>query len=187
MELSAFPQWQIFLICLAFGLPAGALYDVFRFLRHAGLNSNLAVLLQDTAYMCLCAVWMFLISGAVNFGVVRVYMAAAFFAGAIIYRLSIGRLTGRVFELVVSLASRAYRRVKTAFKAVISFFCKQTTAIMLIFCSLHKNYRKKSKNSLQDKTTRVYNYKKHNSPATAKRRRGHERGSKRSRARKKAQ
>lgn len=180
MELSAFPQWQIFLICFAWGLPAGVLYDVFRFLRRAGLNSNIAVLLQDTAYMCLCAVWMFLIAGAVNFGVVRVYMAAAFFSGAALYRLSLGRLTGRAFDFVTALASRMFRRVKTALKTVVSFFCKQTSAIISIFCSLHKNYRKKSKNSLPDKTSRVYNNKKHNSPSKAKRRRDRERGSKRS-------
>ena len=178
MELSAFSQWQIFLICLAWGSMAGVLYDVFRFLRKAGLNSRLAVVLQDLAYMCLCALWMFLIASAVNFGVVRVYMAAAFFSGALIYRLTVGRLTGRLFDYIVSGASLAYSKVRSVFKLITSFFCKQTRAILLIFCSLHKNYRKKSKNSLQDKTNRVYNYKNDNLQAKLKGRRSRERGSK---------
>lgn len=160
MEISVFPQWQIFLICLAWGIPCGLFYDLFRFLRKAGLNSRAAVVAEDIIFMCACAVWIFLIASALNFGMIRAYMIIAFFAGVAAYRLTVGRLTGRLFDAVISGATRVFRASKRVIKSVVSFFCKQTGKITVIFCSLHKNYREKFKNNLQVKTNRVYNYKK---------------------------
>lgn len=161
MEISGFPQWQIFLFCLAWGVPAGVLYDVFRFLRKAGLNSRIALACEDIAYMCICAVWLFLLAGAVNLGVIRIYMALAFFGGAVLYRLTLGVLTGRCFDGIISCFTKLFRAVKRTIKRVFSFFCKQTGKITVIFCFLHKNYKEKSKNRLKVKSNKVYNYKKH--------------------------
>lgn len=160
MEISVFPQWQIFIYCLAWGLAAGVLYDVFRFLRKAGLNSPVALVAEDVLYMCLCAVWLFLIASALNFGEIRAYMAAAFFCGAVGYRFTIGILSGKAFDLIISVATKVFRAIKRFIKRIFSFLCKQTGKISVIFCFLHKNNREKSKNSLQDKSDRVYNGKK---------------------------
>ncbi len=188
MEISSFPQWQIFLICLAWGIPCGVLYDVFRFLRKAGLNSRTAVVAEDIIFMCICALWIFLIASALNYGMIRAYMIIAFFTGAALYRLTAGRLTGRCFDAVISAVARVYGALKRVIKAVVSFFCKQTGKITVIFCSLHKNYREKLKNILQVKTNRVYNYKKHSSTVKSKGRGNESEGrSKRSCRRKKAE
>lgn len=160
MEISSFPQWQIFIYCLAWGTAAGALYDVFRFLRKAGLNSIVALVVEDVLYMCLCAVWLFLIASALNFGEIRAYMSAAFFCGAVVYRFTIGVLSGKMFDRIISAATKVFRAIKRVIKRLFSFLCKQTSKISVIFCFLHKNYREKSKNSLQDKSGRVYNNKK---------------------------
>lgn len=188
MEVSIFQQWQILLICLGFGIPCGVLYDVFRLLRKAGLNSNLAVFIEDTIFMCLCAVWLFLLASAMNFGVVRWYMAAAFFGGVILYRVTLGVPMGKFYDLLVLCISRLYNATKGIVKRLFSFFCKQTGKITVIFCLLHKNYKEKSKNTLQDKTNKVYNYKKHSKLAFLKgRRNSRERNSARDRAGEKAE
>ncbi len=188
MEISSFPQWQIFLICLAWGIPCAALYDLFRFLRKAGLNSRAAVVAEDIIFMCICALWIFLIASALNYGMIRAYMIIAFFSGASLYRATVGRLTGRCFDAAIRAASRAYGALKRLIKAVVSFFCKQTGKITVIFCSLHKNYREKLKNILQVKTNRVYNYKKRSSTVNLKEGRGENEGhGKRGRNHKKAE
>lgn len=176
MEISSFPQWQIFLFCLAWGLALGVFYDVFRFLRKAGLNSKVAVAVEDIVFMCVSALWLFLLASAVNFGIIRVYMAAAFFAGAVIYRMTLGVLTGKCFDSIICCFTRIFRALKRIIKRVFSFFCKQTGKITVIFCFLHKNYKEKSKNSLKVKSNKVYNYKKHLS-AVFKGRRNNSEGS----------
>ncbi len=177
MEISSFPQWQIFLICLAWGIPCGVFYDFFRFLRKAGLNSKTAVAVQDIIFMCLCAVWLFLLACALNFGIVRVYMALGFFGGALIYRFTVGIFSGRLLDFLVLNASRIFGKVKRLIKTIFSFFCKQTGKITVIFCSLHKNYKEKSKNTLKDKTNKVYNYKKQTSAFGLRLRRAESEGS----------
>lgn len=153
------------------------LYDVFRFLRKAGLNSKPALVVEDVVFMCLCAVWLFLIAGALNYGIVRAYMALAFFGGAVIYRITLGVLTGKCFDHIVSAFSKLFRAIKRIIKRVFSFFCRQTGKITVIFCFLHRNYEEKSKNNLQLKSNRVYNDKKHILVAIFKGRRNRREGS----------
>ena len=165
MEISSFPQWQIFLFCLAWGLALGVFYDVFR----------------------VSALWLFLLASAVNFGIIRVYMAAAFFAGAVIYRMTLGVLTGKCFDSIICCFTRIFRALKRIIKRVFSFFCKQTGKITVIFCFLHKNYKEKSKNSLKVKSNKVYNYKKHLSAVFKGRRNNREGSCKRDRNDKKTE
>lgn len=187
MEISSFPQWQIFLYCLAWGLAAGVLYDVFRFLRKAGLNSKPALVVEDVLYMCLCAVWLFLIASALNYGVVRGYMMLAFFGGAVVYRITLGVLTGKCFDHIISAFTKVFRAIKRSAKRTFSFFCRQTGRITLIFCFLHRNYKEKSKNNLKLKTNKVYNCRKHNPTAIfGGRRNNRERSGSRDRTGKKA-
>ncbi|MCQ4022275.1 MULTISPECIES: spore cortex biosynthesis protein YabQ [unclassified Ruminococcus] len=188
MEISSFPQWQIFLFCLAWGLPVGVLYDVFRFLRKAGLNSKIALVVEDVVFMCICAVWLFLLACAVNLGIIRFYMGAAFFGGAILYRLTLGVLTGKCFDSIILFFTTVYRAVKRIIKRIFSFFCKQTGKITVIFCFLQKKYKEKSKNRLKVKSNKVYNYKKHFPIAVFRGRRNSREGScKRNRTDKKAE
>lgn len=188
MEISSFPQWLIFLFCLAWGVPVGVLYDVFRFLRKAGLNSKIALVIEDIVFMCICAVWLFLLASAVNLGIIRAYMAAAFFGGAIIYRYTLGTLTGKCFDRIILFFTRIFNAVKRVVKRIFSFFCKQTGKITVIFCFLHKNYKEKSKNRLKVKSNKVYNYKKHFPITLLRERRNNREGSrKRIRADKKTE
>lgn len=170
MEISSFPQWQIFVYCLLWGLAAGLLYDVFRFLRKAGLNSLLEVVVEDIIFMCLCAVWLFLISSALNLGVVRAYMSAAFFSGAVIYRLTVGVFTGRCFDSIILFFTKVFGVLKRIIKRTFLFFCKQTGKITVIFYFLQRGYKEKSKNHLQLKGSKVYNYKEHSLIAKFRRR-----------------
>lgn len=103
MELSQFSQPQIFLFAVLAGILTGILYDVFRLLRTAGLNSLLHTVIQDIVFMCCFAVVAFLFAIAFNQGEVRFFTLLGHICGLLAYRYTIGILTGRLFESIAFL------------------------------------------------------------------------------------
>ncbi|MFR9182272.1 MAG: spore cortex biosynthesis protein YabQ [Christensenellales bacterium] len=159
MELTQFSQPQIFLFAVLAGILAGILYDVFRLLRTAGLNSLIHTVIQDIAFMCCFAVVSFLFAIAFNQGEVRFFTLLGHIAGLLAYRYTIGIVTGRLFESVAvllrklkSFTGRVIRKAYGLFQKIGGRFAKKAVFF-------RKNNKKNRKNDLQPDSAMVYNKK----------------------------
>lgn len=161
MELSQFSQPQIFLFAVLAGILTGILYDVFRLLRTAGLNSLLHTVIQDIVFMCCFAVIAFLFAIAFNQGEVRFFTLLGHICGLLAYRYTIGILTGRLFESIACLL----RKIKAFTGSILRKaygLCKKLKekfAKKAVF--FRQNNKKNRKNDLQPDSAMVYNKKKY--------------------------
>ena len=161
MELTQFSQPQIFLFAVLAGILTGILYDVFRLLRTAGLNSLLHTVIQDIVFMCCFAVIAFLFAIAFNQGEVRFFTLLGHICGLLAYRYTIGIVTGRLFESVAvllrkikSVTGRVIRKIYGLIQKINEKFTKKAV-------SFRQNNKKNRKNDLQPDSAMVYNKKKY--------------------------
>jgi len=103
MVLSNAQQTAVLLWSLLFGAGLGVAYDSLRVFRVFVPGSAVTVLFQDLFYFLTSAVASFLFIFEVNDGTVRLFILAAFFAGGMAERISLGQI-----------ALRAARRIQTA-------------------------------------------------------------------------
>lgn len=96
MVLSNLQQSAVFLWSLLFGAGLGLFYDLFRWFRLFVRCSTVSVFFQDLAYFLTAAVASFLFIFEVNDGTVRLFILAAFLAGGVSFRLTVGQLLFRV-------------------------------------------------------------------------------------------
>lgn len=161
LELTQFSQPQIFLFAVLAGILAGILYDVFRLLRTAGLNSLLHTVIQDIVFMCCFAVVAFLFAIAFNQGEVRFFTLLGHIVGLLAYRYTIGVVTGKLFESIAlllrkikSFTGRVMRKVYGIIQKITGKFSKK-----VVF--FQQNNKKNRKNDLQPDSAMVYNKKKY--------------------------
>lgn len=161
MDISQFSQPQIFLFAVLAGIIVGVLYDVFRLLRTAGLDSLLHTVIQDVVFMCCFAVIAFFFAIAFNGGEVRVYTLLGHMCGLLAYRYTVGVLTGRLFKSIALLLRKI--------KAVCLRICKKLYGSYKVIelkiskkaVLFYKNNKKKKKNDLKVNSPMVYNRKKY--------------------------
>lgn len=161
MDVTQFSQPQIFLFAVLAGFLVGVVYDVFRLLRTAGLNSLLHTVIQDIVFMCCFAVIAFFFAIAIGGGEIRVYTLLGHLCGLVAYRYTIGLLTGRLFESVALLlrkikllCARICKKLYGSYKVIELKISKKAV-------SFYKNNKKKKKNDLKVNSTMVYNKKKY--------------------------
>ncbi len=114
MEKTLSEQLSIFIWSCAFGVILGIFYDIFRFIRAAGLNSKLHVYIQDIVFMCFCSLFTFLFTTAFNQGDVRFFIVLGEFLGLLLYRYTVGEVTIRLFKIALK-----------CIKATVNFLNKQ--------------------------------------------------------------
>ncbi|MCR5635921.1 MAG: hypothetical protein K6F76_01900 [Clostridiales bacterium] len=123
------------LYSVIFGAFIGVYYDVFRFLRELGINSQKAVIIQDLFFFISISVPVFLFFCAVNKGNISPYSLAVMFAGFLIYRYTAGRLTMLIFKLILIPFKALFRLISGIFKKIRSRLCKRRAEKQL---KLHK-------------------------------------------------
>jgi spore cortex biosynthesis protein YabQ len=106
MGLSNAQQLTVLLYSLLFGVGLGAAYDVLRVFRVFVSCHPVAVLFQDLFYFVLAAVASFIFVFEVNDGTVRLFILAAFFAGGMAERISLGQIALRVSRRIQAAISR---------------------------------------------------------------------------------
>ncbi|MGN0551499.1 MAG: spore cortex biosynthesis protein YabQ [Acutalibacteraceae bacterium] len=109
MEIAQFSQIQVFLFAVIFGLLLGVLYDLFRFLRILGLNGKIHILILDVLFLSLCACASFIFAVAFNEGEIRGFTLLAHLCGILLYRFSVGILTGKLFVLLSLFLKRIFQ------------------------------------------------------------------------------
>lgn len=97
LENSVNNQFYLFLFAIILGVILGVLNDVFRFVRLFNKNSKYLIVILDVAYMVICAIITCFFILAYNNGEVRFFALLGEFTGIILYRYTIGLLTGKIF------------------------------------------------------------------------------------------
>lgn len=99
-------QVLLFLTAVIIGLLLGAVNDVFRFLRFLGFVNKRSVFIQDVVFMGICGIVVFLYSLAFNLGEIRFFTILASLIGVLLYRYTIGIITGMLFSFIASVLSK---------------------------------------------------------------------------------
>lgn len=106
MVLSNAQQTAVLFWSLLFGAGLGVVYDLLRVFRVFVPGSAVTVLFQDLFYFLTTAVASFLFIFEVNDGTVRLFILAAFFAGGMAERISLGQIALRVSRRIQAAISR---------------------------------------------------------------------------------
>lgn len=88
----------------AAGLIMGLFYEALRFFRMILRHNIVAVCIEDTLYMSICAFISFIIALSVGIGYMRIYYIVFEAIGAVIYFLTIGRLLNYILRRISGAA-----------------------------------------------------------------------------------
>ena len=105
MEFSLADQTIYFLYSLLFGVILSALYDVVVVIRMLSNNRALKLILLDVLYMSLCAVLTVLFAMPFNKGEVRYFVLFGEVIGFIVYRLTLGGLSKKIYSIIIRVIS----------------------------------------------------------------------------------
>lgn len=107
MEVSVSNQLYVFLVMVAAGAAAGAVFDIFRIIRRTFRTGMLTTSLSDILFWLLISAGMFLVMFAVNNAQMRWFEAIGILLGGVVYFLALSRLfmkvIGAVFGFVVKI------------------------------------------------------------------------------------
>lgn len=107
MEVSVSNQLYVFLVMVAAGAAAGAIFDIFRIIRRTFRTGMLTTSLSDILFWLLISAGMFLVMFAVNNAQMRWFEAIGILLGGVVYFLALSRLfmkvIGAVFGFVVKI------------------------------------------------------------------------------------
>lgn len=127
----------------AAGLIMGLFYEALRFFRMLLCHNAVAVCVEDTLYLSICALITFIIALAVGIGYMRIYYIVFEAMGAAIYFLTVGRLLNHILRHI----SKGFKRLchavihKTG-RAFGKVFAPIGKKIRLIFVYIAENARK---------------------------------------------
>lgn len=94
-------QISLFLYACLLGIGLGVYYDIFRFAREIGFNSDINVLIQDIFFTVSIAPITFLFFTAFNNGIIRIFAIVGQFGGLLLYRYTLGVFTMMLFKLLI--------------------------------------------------------------------------------------
>ena len=116
MQFFVCQQIQLFVYSVLCGIIIGILNEPFRFLRYAGFNSKTEVFIQDIIFMSANAIITFFFTLCFNKGDVRFFILFGELAGFLLFRYSIGMLTGYVFGFIFFVIKKISVAVKSFFR-----------------------------------------------------------------------
>ena len=117
MQFVVYQQIQIFFYSMLCGVIIGIVNEPFRFLRYAGFNSKTEIFIQDILFMLINALITFFFTLCFNKGEFRFFILLGEISGFILFRYSIGMLTGYILKFVFSFI----RKISVAVKNTLSF------------------------------------------------------------------
>ena len=119
MQFFVCQQIQLFVYSVLCGIIIGILNEPFRFLRYAGFNSKTEVFIQDIIFMSANAIITFFFTLCFNKGDVRFFILFGELAGFLLFRYSIGMLTGYVFGFIFFVIKKISVAVKSFFSFIL--------------------------------------------------------------------
>ena len=134
----------IFSLCL--GGVLCTVYDVLRASRKVGLNSFIIVFISDIVFWIISAFTTFIFLMARTCGEIRGYVLAGEFAGFLIFRLTLSRLTFPFFKIIFNAIRKLYLYFEKAFAFLYSktdsIISKISTSLIKIFKRWGKSIKK---------------------------------------------
>ena len=130
MQFFVCQQIQLFVYSVLCGIIIGILNEPFRFLRYAGFNSKTEVFIQDIIFMSANAIITFFFTLCFNKGDVRFFILFGERAGFLLFRYSIGMLTGYVFGFIFFVIKKISVAVKSFFSFILSKLYKTIRFIL---------------------------------------------------------
>ena len=130
MQFFVCQQIQLFVYSVLCGIIIGILNEPFRFLRYAGFNSKTEVFIQDIIFMSANAIITFFFTLCFNKGDVRFFIRFGELAGFLLFRYSIGMLTGYVFGFIFFVIKKISVAVKSFFSFILSKLYKTIRFIL---------------------------------------------------------
>ena len=130
MQFFVCQQIQLFVYSVLCGIIIGILNEPFRFLRYAGFNSKTEVFIQDIIFMSANAIITFFFTLCFNKGDVRFFILFGELAGFLLFRYSIGMLTGYVFGFIFFVIKKISVAVKSFFSFMLSKLYKTIRFIL---------------------------------------------------------
>ncbi|HCA04634.1 MAG TPA: hypothetical protein DEO32_01920 [Ruminococcaceae bacterium] len=118
MELTLAQQSYAFACSIVLGALLGAIYGVLRLAVFAFKMSKVLVFALDFVYMTFSAVLIYLFALAFLSGQIRLFLLPGIVGGFVLYRLTAGRLLGRLFRPVIKAIQRLIQAISKKFKII---------------------------------------------------------------------
>lgn len=145
MEFFLSQQLSIFLYAVVCGVIIGVINEPFRFMRYSGFNGNIDVFIQDIIFMSVSAVITFFFSLCYNRGEVRFFIIFGEIMGFLLFRYTIGLLTGKLFWLINFILKFLITTIKKVCGKILTTLTKISKGIL---CKIPL-FNRKSKTSCQ--------------------------------------
>ena len=150
-------QTEIFLLSLGFGFLLGILYDIFRTLRLIISGSSGFTVFMDVLYFVMCGFLVFFFNLIVDDGKIRLYVLSGDLLGWLIYYFSLGEISIRISNRIISLSRRITKAFLKPFLYVVYRIKRKNRNCFVYFQKIIKKVNKKSKFNLQKYKGMVYN------------------------------
>jgi spore cortex biosynthesis protein YabQ len=160
MEIYLARQTLTFGYACLLGAAFGAVYDLFRVLRAARSPGKGAVFAQDLVFFLFCSAGTFLFLLVQNEGVLRLFLLAGEFLGAVVYFLTLGGIVTRGAGRAIRGVARVFRLMKRyLFRPIWRVFYVITSTILRPFRFLWRFLKKTGQRSrFRLKTQRLVLY-----------------------------
>lgn len=116
MKLSNMDVLSVMLQIALLGFFLGFVYDIAKALRPAGKNGERALAIFDIVFWALSALVVFLFAMAKTDGEIRVYFLLFALLGAVLYRLTLGRLISAAAGKIRAFVGRILRKMKATIR-----------------------------------------------------------------------
>ncbi len=121
LEVTLSSQLYTFLYSMVCGAVAGAIYILLSFVRTVFKNKRPIVFVCDVAFMLVFAVITYIFSVGFTQGFVRVYVLTGEIIGFVVFKLTLGSLSQRLFRYIFSIFSK----ISAIIQKNISVFAKK--------------------------------------------------------------
>lgn len=121
LEVTLSSQLYTFLYSIVCGAAAGVVYTILSFIRTVFKNKRSITFLCDVAFMLIFAVITYIFSVGFTQGFVRVYVLAGEIIGFVVFKLTLGSLSQRLFRYIFSIFSK----ISAIIQKNISVFAKK--------------------------------------------------------------
>lgn len=149
MELESFftvsQQTQLFLISCAAGIPLGILWDIFRVIRSVFPHNTLLVIIEDTLYMIIYAVFMTTFTIVMARGDYRFFYTIGNILGFSLYFFTVGNVVLGVIRRISGWIRSFFSVIFKPFAYLFQKIYKKISAKSGRLYSNKTNFQKKKK------------------------------------------
>lgn len=125
MQFFISDQVHIFLMAILCGAIMGIINEPFRFLRYIGISDKASVFIQDITFMSVIAFISFFFALCYNKGELRFFILLGELIGFLIFRYTIGLITGKLFYFLrfcIRKIAKSCKSISTVISTILSNF-----------------------------------------------------------------